>query len=212
MREDSGAGRPRRIIVAMTGATGAILGIRLLEALRVLGVETHLVMSEWAERTVRIETSYSVAAVRDLASVHHRFDNQAASISSGSFRVDGMVVVPCSMNTLAALAHGIGDNLIVRAADVVLKERRTLVVVPRETPFNTTHLRNLLALGEMGVSILPPMLTYYNHPASVDDMTRHIVARVLDQFDIDNDLTVRWPAVVRRRRSTEPDGSDAVVS
>jgi flavin prenyltransferase len=203
--------RPKRLIVAMTGATGAILGIRTLEALRALDVETHLVMSEWAERTIKIETDHSPAEVRALATTHYRHGNQAAAISSGSFRVDGMVVVPCSMNSLAALANGLGDNLIVRAADVTLKERRPLVVVARETPFNTIHLRNMLQLSEMGASVVPPMLTYYNHPQSVDDMTNYTVARVLDQFDLDNGQARRWGTRglhlngARRQRTDELD-------
>jgi 4-hydroxy-3-polyprenylbenzoate decarboxylase len=182
----------RRIVVGMTGATGAILGIRLLEALRELDVETHLVLSEWAEKTIRIETDYTVAQVQQLASICYRRANQAAPVSSGSFPMDGMVIIPCSMNTLAALAHGLASELIVRAADVMLKERRRLVLVPRETPLNSIHLRNMLILSDLGVSIVPPMPAFYNHPQSVDDVVGHIVARVLDQFGIDNDLTVRW--------------------
>lgn len=184
--------RPKRLVVAMTGTTGVILGIRFLEALNALGVETHLVMSEWAERNIRIETDYSVAEVRRLATAFYRDDNQAAPISSGSFSIDGMAIIPCSMNTLAHLAHGMADNLIVRAADVALKEGRKLVIVPRETPLNTIHLRNLLTLSEMGVSIVPPMPAFYNRPETIDDFIRHIVARALDQFGIDNDLTLRW--------------------
>ncbi|HET9139448.1 UbiX family flavin prenyltransferase [Actinophytocola sp.] len=182
----------RRVLVAMTGATGAILGIRLLEAMRELGVETHLVLSEWAERTIRIETDYTVPQVRGLASIFYQRGNQAAPVSSGSFPMHGMAIIPCSMNTLAALAHGLASELIVRAADVMLKERRTLVLVPRETPLNAIHLRNMLLLSELGVSIVPPMPAFYNHPRSVDDIVGHIVARVLDQFGIDNDLTTRW--------------------
>lgn len=188
----TGHGRPFRLVVGMTGATGAILGIRFLEALRDLGVESHLVMSEWAERTIRIETVYSVADVRALAHTYYLNGNQAASVSSGSYPADGMVIIPCSMNTLGALAHGLADNLIVRAADVTLKEQRKLVIVPRETPLSTIHLRNMLTLSEMGVSIVPPMPAFYNHPKSVDEIVLHIVARVLDQFRIDNDLTRRW--------------------
>jgi len=195
--------RPRRLIVGITGSTGPILGIRLLEALGPLGVETHLVLSEWAERTIRIETSYTVAEVLDLASTHYDNRNQAAPISSGSFPVEGMIIIPCSMNTLAAVAHGIADNLIARAADVTLKERRRLLIVPRETPLSTIHLRNMLVLSDMGVSIVPPMPAFYNYPETVDDVVRHIVARVLDQFGIDNDLTVRW-GTTRRLHSDGP--------
>jgi flavin prenyltransferase len=181
----------------MTGSTGAILGIRLLKALRDLDVETHLVLSEWAEKTIRIETAYTVPDVRALASIHYQRTNQAAAVSSGSFRMDGMVIIPCSMNTLAALAHGLASELITRAADVMLKEHRPLVIVPRETPLNSIHLRNMLTLSDMGVSIVPPMPAFYNHPQTVDDIVTHIVARVLDQLGIDNNLTVRWGTTQR---------------
>jgi 4-hydroxy-3-polyprenylbenzoate decarboxylase len=205
-------GRPRRLVVGISGATGVILGIRLLEALRTLGVESHLVMSEWAERTIRIETEYSVADVRGLATVHYQYGNQAAPVSSGSYPMDGMVIMPCSMNTLASIAHGTADRLLVRAADVMLKERRKLVVVPRETPLSTIHLRNMLTLSEMGVSLVPPMPAFYNHPQSVEDFVGHIVARVLDQFGIDNDLTVRWGGTRRAKgdfaRSPHRDNGD----
>lgn len=200
----AGGGR-LRLVVGMTGATGAILGIRLLEALRSHGVETHLVLSEWAERTIRIETSYTRDEVRALADAYYHDTNQAAAISSGSFPVDGMVIVPCSMKTLAAIAHGLADRLIVRAADVTLKERRRLVLVPRETPLSTVHLRNMLTLSELGVSMVPPMPAFYNDPTSIDDVVGHVVARVLDQFGIANDLTRRWGP----RRGLRPAGGTA---
>jgi 4-hydroxy-3-polyprenylbenzoate decarboxylase len=184
--------RPRRIVVGITGATGPILGIRLLEALGGLGVESHLVLSDWAERTIKLETSYSVAEVRGLAGAYYPNGNLAAPISSGSFLADGMVIMPCSMHTLAAVAHGLGDKLITRAADVTLKEGRKLVVVPREMPLNAIHLRNMLVLSEMGTSIVPPMLAFYHHPETVDDFIRHIVARVLDQLGIENELSIQW--------------------
>lgn len=195
---------PRRLIVAMSGATGSILGIRLLEALAELDVESHLILSDWAERTIRIETDYTPKQVRALATRSYQPGNQAAAISSGSFRMDGMVVIPCSMNTLAAIAHGIADKLIVRAADVMLKERRQLVLVPRETPLNSIHLRNMTTLSDMGVAIVPPMMAYYNKPRTIAEMTDHIVARVLDQFDIPNDLTHRWGVAQGRRDRSAP--------
>jgi 4-hydroxy-3-polyprenylbenzoate decarboxylase len=176
----------------MSGATGAIFGIRLLEALRESNIETHLVMSKWAETTIRLETSYSVVDVKNLASVVHSPENQAASISSGSFRVDGMVIAPCSMKTLAAIRVGYADGLLARAADVILKERKKLVLLTRETPLNDIHLENMLALSRMGSVILPPVPAFYNNPKSIDDMVNHIVARTLDQFGIDNHLTKRW--------------------
>ncbi|MGW4848114.1 UbiX family flavin prenyltransferase [Nocardia brasiliensis] len=191
----NGVDGPVRLVVAITGATGAILGIRLLEALRDLGVESHLVLSNWAERTIKIETGYHVAEVRRLAHTSYQFDNLAAPVSSGSYAVHGMAIIPCSMNTLAAIAHGLGDNLIVRAADVMRKEQRKLVVVPRETPLSSIHLRNMLALSETGVTIVPPMPAFYNRPETVDDLVCHIVARVLDQFRLENDFTRRWGAL-----------------
>lgn len=181
-----------RIIVGISGATGAIYGIRILEALREQGVETHLVMSKWAETTITLETNYSVSEVTKLASVVHSPMNQAASISSGSFRVDGMIIAPCSMKTLAGIRSGYADGLLARAADVILKERKKLVLLTRETPLNDIHLENMLALSRMGTVILPPVPAFYNKPSSIDDMVNHIVARTLDQFDISNTLTKRW--------------------
>ena len=181
-----------RITVGISGATGAIFGIRILEALREKGVETHLVMSKWAETTIALETDYSVSEVTKLASFVHSPMNQAAPISSGSFRMDGMIVAPCSMKTLAAIRTGYAEGLIARAADVILKERKKLVLLTRETPLNDIHLENMLTLSRMGAVILPPVPAFYNKPSSIDDMVNHIVARTLDQFDIDNTLTRRW--------------------
>ncbi|WP_134701860.1 non-oxidative hydroxyarylic acid decarboxylases subunit B [Ammoniphilus sp. YIM 78166] len=181
-----------RIIVGITGATGAIFGIRMLEALDAAGVETHLVMSKWAETTIRLETPYTIDDVQKLAHVVHQPSNQAASISSGSFRVQGMVIAPCSMKTLASIRMGLADNLVSRAADVILKERKKLVLLTREMPLNDIHLENMLGLSRMGAVIMPPVPAFYNHPQSIDDMVNHIVARTLDQFNIDNDLTHRW--------------------
>lgn len=181
-----------KIIVGISGATGAIYGIRMLEALSAAGVETHLILSSWAEKTIVIETKYTVEEVKRLASVVHSSSNMAASISSGSFRTDGMVIAPCSMKTLAAVSHGYSDNLVARAADVVLKERRKLVLIPREAPLHEIHLENMLRLARMGVVILPPMPAFYNQPETIDDIVNHTVARALDQFGIDNNLTQRW--------------------
>lgn len=189
----------QRLIVAMTGSTGAIFGIRLLEALQGTEIETHLVMSKWAERTLEHETTWRVGQVKALASVVHSPLNQAAAISSGSFRTLGMVIAPCSMKTLAAVANGFGDNLVERAADVVLKERRKLVLVAREMPLSDIHLENMLRLSRMGAVILPPMPAFYNQPQTIDDIVNHIVARVLDQFDIPSDLTRRWDGRMGRR-------------
>ena len=182
----------KRIVVGITGATGAIFGVRLLEALRAAEVETHLVLSKWGQQTVEHETGLTLAELQDRASVVHGGANMAATISSGSFKTEGMVIAPCSMRSAAAIAHGVGESLVHRAADVVLKERRRLVLVPRETPLSEVHLENLLKLARMGVTILPPMPAFYNRPSSVDDIVDHIVARVLDQFGIDAAFAKRW--------------------
>lgn len=182
----------KRIIVAITGATGAIFGVRLLEALKAAQVETHLVLSKWGQQTVEHETGLTLAELQERAAVVHGTGNMAATISSGSFRTDGMIIAPCSMRTVGAIAHSNGDNLVHRAADVVLKERRKMVLVPRETPLSEIHLENLLKLARMGVVILPPMPAFYNRPASLDDIVNHVVARVLDQFDIETSFAKRW--------------------
>jgi 4-hydroxy-3-polyprenylbenzoate decarboxylase len=183
----------RRIIVGITGASGATFGVSVLRELRARDdVETHLVLSRWARSTIRMEMGLSVRDVTSLADVVYGCDEQAAAISSGSFLVDGMVVAPCSMKTLAAIRSGYGDGLIARAADVTLKERRRLVLVPRETPLNEIHLDNMLALARMGARIVPPMPAFYNRPASVDDIVAHVVTRILDQFDIESTTAKRW--------------------
>ncbi|MEU6130230.1 non-oxidative hydroxyarylic acid decarboxylases subunit B [Saccharopolyspora sp. NPDC047091] len=182
-----------RLIIGMTGATGAPLGVRLLEALRTLPeVETHLVLSRWARTTIELETGRSAHEVAGLADVVHGPAEQGAAISSGSFRTDGMIVVPCSMKTLAGIRTGYADGLIGRAADVVLKERRKLVLVPRETPLSEIHLENMLALSRMGAVLVPPMPAFYDHPRSVTDVLDHIVLRVLDQFDLPAPDARRW--------------------
>ena len=182
----------RRLIVGMTGATGAIFGVRILEALKDCDVESHLVISNWARRTIEHETPYTVKQVCALANVYHNSANMAAKISSGSFITDGMVVIPCSMRTLSGIAHGYGEHLIHRAADVILKERRRLVLVVRELPLSELHLENMLKLARAGASIIPPMPAFYNHPKSIDDIVDHIVARVLDQFGITARFAKRW--------------------
>jgi 4-hydroxy-3-polyprenylbenzoate decarboxylase len=181
-----------KLVVGMTGATGAAIGVRVLTALKDLGVETHLVISKWARATIQLETPYSVQDVIALASKTYSEHDQAAAISSGSFRVDGMVIVPCSMKTLAAIRCGYGDGLIARAADVTLKEQRKLVLVPRESPLNAIHLENMLALTRAGAMMLPPMPAFYNKPATTDDIINHCASRILDQFGLDNELTQRW--------------------
>ena len=181
-----------RIIVGITGATGAIYGVRLLERLRDAGVETHLVISRWGARTLLHETPYTREQVEALATVTYAPGDMGAAISSGSFRTDGMVVAPCSAKTLAAIAHGFGENLIHRAADVVLKERRTLVLSVREAPLSSIHLENMLTLSRMGAVVMPPVPAFYTHPRTVDDIVDQTVARLLDQFGLDVSGAARW--------------------
>ena len=181
-----------KIIVAITGATGAIYGVRILERLREAGAETHLVISRWGARTLLHETPYSREQVESLASAAYAPGDMGAAISSGSFRTDGMVIAPCSAKTLAAVAHGFGENLVHRAADVVLKERRRLVLVVREAPLSDIHLENMLKLSRMGAVVLPPMPAFYNRPRTVDDIVEHTVSRVLDQFGLDVAGAERW--------------------
>ena len=182
----------RRLIVGMTGSTGAIFGVRFLEALKHADIESHLIVSKWAQRTIEHETNYTLEQVRALANVVHSPGDMGATISSGSFLTDGMVVIPCSVRTLGGIAQGVGDHLVHRAADVILKERRKLVLVVRETPLSEVHLENMLKLSRMGVTMLPPMPAFYNHPQSVDDVVNHIVGRVLDQFGIPAPFEKRW--------------------
>ncbi|MEW1551248.1 bagremycin/ferroverdin biosynthesis UbiX family decarboxylase BagM/FevK [Streptomyces tsukubensis] len=201
-----------RLIVAMTGATGAVLGVRLLTELSGNPqVETHLVLSRWARATVELETGLSAREVTGLADVSYLPDDQGAAISSGSFRTDGMVVVPCSMKTLAGIRSGYAEGLTARAADVTLKERRRLVLVPRETPLSEIHLENMLALARMGASIVPPMPAFYNLPGTVDDIVGHIVTRILDQFGIETTGARRWEGFPQRAPGGRP-GHRAAVS
>lgn len=196
----------KRLVVAMTGASGARLGVHLLQTLQPMpDVEVHLIVSKWARATIEFETSSTVRDVYDLADVVHSAGNQAATISSGSFRTDGMVVVPCSMKTLAGIRSGYADGLIGRAADVVLKERRRLVLVAREAPLSEIHLENMLALSRMGAVVMPPMPAFYNKPATVDDIISHITSRVLDQFDIPVPGAVRWNGIETARNGATPE-------
>lgn len=181
-----------KLIVGITGASGAIFGVRSLEILKSLSVETHLVMSRWARTTLAHETSYSLEQVEALATHVHHGDNQAAPISSGSFRTDGMIVAPCSMKTLAAIRIGYSDTLICRAADVILKERRKLVLVARESPLSEIHLENMLSLTRMGAVIFPPVPAFYSLPKTVDDVVNYLVGRVLDQFGLEVPDLARW--------------------
>jgi 4-hydroxy-3-polyprenylbenzoate decarboxylase len=176
------------------------LGVEVLRRLQQSSdVETHAVLSRWARATLHLETGLSASDVAGLADVVYSWDDQAAAISSGSYRVEGVVIVPCSMKTLAAIRTGYSDGLIARAADVALKERRQLVLVPRESPLSEIHLESMLALARMGATIVPPMPAFYNHPASVDDVVSHVVTRVLDQFGIDSPNAKRWSGVSERK-------------
>ena len=185
--------KPVRIIVAITGATGAIYGVRLLQHLRTLpSIQTHLMISDACVLNIHQELDLKRKDVEALAHVVHSVRDVGASIASGSFQSDGMIIAPCSMKTLAAVAHGFADNLITRAADVVLKERRRLVLMVRETPFNLAHLRNMTAVTEMGGIVFPPLPNFYHRPKSIDEMVDHSLARVLDLFHIEHQLAPRW--------------------
>ncbi len=180
------------LVVAITGATGIVYGVRMLERLREAGVGSHLVMSKWAIQTMLQETDYTVEGVKRLATEVHSPEDFGASISSGSFVTRGMVVAPCSMRTLAAISTGSGSTLVHRAADVVLKERRRLVLVPREAPLSDIHLEHMLRLSRMGAVIFPPVPAFYQRPESVADIVDHTVMRVLDQFGLHADTAGRW--------------------
>jgi flavin prenyltransferase len=184
-----------RVIVGITGASGAIYGIRALELLRGLSVETHLVLSQAAAITIAQETNYAVADVRALADIVHDRNNLAASISSGSFRTDGMLVAPCSIRTMSEIATGVTASLLTRAADVVLKERRRLVLMVRETPLHLGHLKTMTALAEMGAVVAPPVPAFYAAPRDIDDMVTQSVGRVLDLFGLDTGTVKRWSGI-----------------
>ncbi len=184
---------PKRLVIAITGATGAVYGVRLLQVLRdVPDVETHLMVSDAGVLNLHQELGISRKDVELFADVVHPVRDIGASIASGSFQSDGMIIAPCSMKTLAGVAHGFSDNLITRAADVALKERRRLVLMVRETPFNLAHLRNMVAVTEMGGIIYPPLPGFYHRPQTIADMVDHTVGRILDLFAVGHALTPRW--------------------
>jgi 4-hydroxy-3-polyprenylbenzoate decarboxylase len=183
----------RRLVVAITGATGAVYGVRLLQQLSATpGIETHLVVSDAANLTLHQETGLQRRDVEAMAHVVHKNRDIGAAIASGSFQSDGMIIAPCSMKTLASVALGLSDNLIARAADVVLKERRRLVLMVRETPFNLAHLRNMTLVTEMGGIVFPPLPSFYHKPESIEQMVDHTVGRVIDLFGIEHALAPRW--------------------
>ena len=188
----------QRLIVGISGASGVVYGIRMLQTLRRIGIQTHLVMSRSAEVTAALETDWKIADIRRLATVFHPVDDIAAAVSSGSFRTMGMVVAPCSVRTMSEIAAGTTGSLLTRAADVVLKERRRLVLMVRETPLHLGHLRTMTSLAEMGAVIVPPVPAFYAKPATLDDIVDHTVGRVLDLFDLDSGAVRRWGEEPRR--------------
>lgn len=189
----------QRLIIAITGATGSVYGVRLLQVLQANpDVETHLLISEAGVLNLHQELDMKRKDVEAFADVVHHVRDVGASIASGSFQSDGMVIAPCSMKTLASVAHGMSDNLITRAADVVLKERRRLILMVRETPFNLAHLRNMTAVTEMGGIIFPPLPGFYHRPQSIQEMVDHTVGRVLDMFALPHELTPRWQGLKDR--------------
>ena len=203
----------KRIIVGMSGSSGAIYGIRLLELLQTIGgVETHLVMSPDAKLIIDIETAHTAQYVEGLADEVHSYRNQAASISSGSFKTDGMVIAPCSMKTLSAIANSYADSLLARAADVVLKERRTLVLMPRESPLHAGHCKLLYEASQLGAVIAPPMPAFYSDPQTIDDLVNHSVGRILDLFDLDPGIVKRWEGPDYRTEKTPEESATPVDS
>lgn len=185
----------KRLVVGMSGASAAIYGIRLLEVLRDLEVESHLVITEPAATIIVLETDYDVAAVRALASHVHAVENLGAVIASGSFRTAGMVIIPCSIKTLSGVANSYGSNLLLRAADVTLKERRRLVLVVRETPLHKGHLRLMQQVSDAGAIVYVPAPAFYSRPMTIADLVDHTVGRILDLFDIEHDLVPRWEGI-----------------
>ena len=181
-----------KLIVGITGSTGVIYGIRLLETLKRLNIETHLVMYEWAEKCITMETDHDLNYVKSLATQNSDEKNMAANVSSGTHKTDGMIVIPCSMKTLSSVANGYDETLVARAAGVALKESRKLILVVRETPLTAINLENMLKLARLGVIIMPPVTEFYTKPKAIDDMINHIVGKCLDQFDIEHDLFTRW--------------------
>lgn len=181
-----------KIIVGISGASGSVYGIRLLEELKNRNVKTHLIISKWGEKTITEETNYSIDNVKSLASKVYYEDDLVSAISSGSFITNGMIIVPCSMKTLSGIANGYTDNLMIRAADVCIKEKRRLLLLTRETPLNPIHLENMLNLSKIGVDIMPPVPAFYSHPNTIDDIINHTVGRILDHIGLENRLFTRW--------------------
>lgn len=187
----------KRIIVGISGASGVVYAVELLRVLRALGIETHLVISKTGQVTIAHETSYSLPEIHAMADHVHNIGDFSASISSGSFKTMGMIIAPCSVRSVAEIASGVTTTLLTRAADVTLKERRRLVLMVRETPLTSTHLRNMLTLSDMGAVIAPPVPAFYNKPENIVEIVRHSVARVLDLFDMEHNLIKRWQGITK---------------
>jgi len=181
-----------RLIVGITGSTGVIYGIRLLEVLKKLNVETHLIMTKWAIKCIGMETDHDADYVKSLAHSFSDEGNMAASISSGTHKVDGMIIAPCSMKTLSSIANGYDETLVARAAAVTIKEGRKLILMVRETPLSAINIENMLKLARLGIVILPPVTEFYTKPKTIDDIVNHGIGKCLDQFDIEHDLYHRW--------------------
>jgi flavin prenyltransferase len=184
--------KPKRLIIGITGASGIQYGIRLIELLKPLPIETHLIITKAAHQVRQYESSLDASALNELADVCHHVNDVGCSVASGSYQTLGMIVAPCSMHTLAEVANGFGNNALTRAADVMLKERRKLVLMVRESPLNAAHLENMLKVTQMGGIIAPPVPAFYNEPKSIEDLINHSAGRVLDLFDIDTDVVKRW--------------------
>ena len=181
-----------RLVIGITGSTGIIYGIRALEVLKKSKIETHLIITEWAKKCLALETKYDFKYVKSLANSYSDDSNMAASVSSGTYKTDGMIVIPCSMKTLSSVANGYDETLVARAASVTIKESRKLVLVTRETPLTSINLENMLKLAKIGVVILPPIPGFYNKPKTIDDLVNHTVGKCLDQFNIEHKLFKRW--------------------
>ena len=181
-----------KLVIGITGSTGVIYGIRTLEVLKKLNVDTHLIMTEWATKCIGMETDYEIDYVKSLATSVSDEKNMASSVSSGTHRIDGMIVAPCSMKTLSAISNGYDDTLVARAAGVTIKESRKLILMVRETPLSAIHLENMLKLSRLGVVILPPVTEFYTKPKSIDDIVNHGIGKCLDQFNLEHDLYQRW--------------------
>ncbi len=181
-----------RLVIGMTGSSGIVYGIRMLEVLKRYNIDIHLIMTEWAKKCLTLETDFDLNYVKSLAGHYSEDSNMASSVSSGTYKTDGMIIIPCSMKTLSSIANGYEETLVARAAGVTIKESRKMVIVPRETPLTSIHLENMLKLARAGITILPAMPGFYNKPKNVDDLINHVVGKCLDQFDIEHDLFKRW--------------------